>query len=213
MFYIQSPSKALRFGDIVRGFVAATPNIVHPNISGESEKSAFSLDVSHSQFSVILSPCCSIGNKVISLAPLIKILPSFLRNPYFGHDLTNINRKMDPDQTLPPDIWDQLPDQVRQEKFAMGRAYAFVDYFIYSSHELLPKYVLNRKEGDISTNFYMVDFRQTYQVKCEKVNNPTDSPIDAKYLELTVSARKELREKIADYYGRTPQEDIEELAV
>ena len=105
MFYLESQSNALRFGDIVRGFVAATPIVVQPNISGKSEKSAFSLDVSHSPFSIVLSPCCSIGNKVISLAPLINIQPSFLSNPYFSEDLTRINRIMEPEQTLPPDTW------------------------------------------------------------------------------------------------------------
>jgi len=213
MFYLESQSNALRFGDIVRGFVATTPIIEQPNISGKTETSAFSLDVSHSPFSVVLSPCCSIGNKVISLAPLIKIQQSFLNNPYFLEDLTRINRMMEPEQTLPPDTWVNLPALERQKRYEVGRAFAFVEQFVFAEHDLLPQYVLNRKSGDVSTGFYMLDFRQIYQVKCGKVNNPTDSPIDAKCLELTVSTRKELREKIANYYGRTPQEDFEELAV
>lgn len=213
MFYIEQPSNALRFGDVVRGFVAATPNIEYPNISGGSEKSAFTLDIVHSQYSVILSPCCSIGNKVISLAPLIKILPSFLNNPYFAEDLTRINRMMEPEQTLPPETWEKLPEHERQKRQAAGRAYALVEYFIFAEHDLLSQYVLNRKNGNVPIGFYMVDFRQTYQVRCDKVNNATDSPIDAKYLELAVETRKELREKIGNYYGRTPQEDIAVLAV
>lgn len=214
MFYTANPSSALRFGDIVRGFVSATPNMMRPNISGVPEKSAFSLDVSHSPFSVILSPCCSIGNKVISLAPLIRIQPSFLSNPYFAEDLTRVNREMNPEQTLPQDTWDNLPDFERQKRLAAGRGYAVMDCFIFAAHDLLPLYELKPKGGEVvSINDYMVDFRQIYQVKCDKVNTAIDAPIDAKYLELSVSTRKELREKIANYYIRTPQEDMEELAV
>ena len=214
MFYIANPSNALRFGDIVRGFVSATPNMMHPNISGLPEKSAFSLDVSHSPFSVILSPCCSIGNKVISLAPLIRIQPSFLSNPYFSEDMTHINRKMYPEKTLSNEIWSNLNDLERQKRLAIGSAYTLLNYFIFAAHDLLPPYDLKRKGGEIvSVSDYMVDFGQTYQVKCDKVNTPIDAPIDAKYLELSVSTRRELREKIANYYIRTPQEDTEVLAV
>ncbi len=212
MFYIDNQSNALRFGDIVRGFVTASPNIACPNSSQSAEGSSFSLDVLHSPYSVILSPCCSIGNKLVSLAPLIKILPNFLKNPYFEEDLTRINRLMDPDQTLAPAIWGQLVEEERQKRLAAGRAYALVDYFIFAPHDLLPQYKLHSRDETL-TNYYMVDFRNISQVRCEVIITPANSPIDAKYLELSISTRKELREKIASYYGRTPQEDLEVVAV
>lgn len=215
MFYAEEPSRALRFGDVVRGFVAATPKVDRPRLEVTSDEngSSFSLLVSQSPFSVILSPCCSIGDKVLSLAPLVKILPSFLKNPYFSEDLTRINRQMEPEQTVAPDVWAKLPDAEQEKRRATGLGYALVEYFIFASHDLLPTYSIKSKEKAIELNTYMVDFRRTYQIQCSTINTPADSPLDAKYLELTATTRKELREKIAYYYGRTPQEDTAALAV
>ena len=63
-------------------------------------------------------------------------------------------------------------------------------------------------QADIVTKFYMIDFRNTYKLDCEKIVSPKDAPLEAKVLELSIEARADLRNKIAFYYGRTPQEDI-----
>jgi len=214
MYYASQPSQALRFGDIVCGFVCATPDIDRPRLEsvGDTLGPSFSVLVSHARFSVILSPCCSIGDKIISLAPLTQILPGLLRNPYFSEDLTRINRPMEPQQAVAPEIWDKLKDTEKQKRLANGVAYALVDNFIFPPHDLLPKYVLQRKEGNIEVNSYMVDFRQIFRVTCTKIVTAANSPLDAKYLELSVPARKELREKIGAYFGRTPQEDLQVIA-
>lgn len=215
MFYAEEQSQALRFGDVVRGFVAATPKVDRPRleVGGDAGGSAFSLLVSQSPFSVILSPCCSIGDKVLSLAPLVSITAGFLRNPYFLEDLTRINRQMQPEQTVPPDVWAKLPEREQEKRLATGLGYALVEYFMFASHDLLPKYPLKTKDGTEDVNTYMVDFRQTYQIVCSNIITPANSPLDAKYLELTAASRRDLREKIAYYYGRTPQEDTAALAV
>ena len=92
-FYVDIPSKALRFGDVVRGFTAATPTIDKPSVSVIQD---YSLKIINPSYLAILSPCCSISDKMISLAPLVLIPGKLFRNPYFSEDLTNINREMQP---------------------------------------------------------------------------------------------------------------------
>jgi hypothetical protein len=212
MFYAGQPSDSLRFGDVVRGFVSATPEIDRPRFENVIGKlGEFGLAISRVPFSVVLSPCCSIADKMVSLAPLIQIRPGFLKNPYFAEDLTRINRLMEPEQSVDPHTWKALPEPEKQKRLATGRAYALMEVFVYASHDLLPPYTLDRKEGNVKLNVYMVDFRQAYRVTCESIKSPQKQPLEAKYLELSVRARRDLREKIAHYYGRTPQEDVAEL--
>ncbi len=61
-----------------------------------------------------------IGNKTITLCPLIQVKRDFFENPFFAEDLTRINRMMDPQKTVPPDIWNTfLPDQ-QQKRIEQG---------------------------------------------------------------------------------------------
>ena len=53
----------------------------------------------------------------------------------------------------------------------------------------------------------MIDFRNTYKLNYEKINPPKDAPLESKCLQLSIQARSELRDKIAWYYGRVPEED------
>lgn len=84
----------------------------------------------------------------------------------------------------------------------------FKELFVYAGHEILPKYSIHRKEGDIETNYYMIDFRNVSRVNCEKVITAENSPLEAKCLELSVETRAELREKVAAYFARIPKEDL-----
>ncbi len=58
--------------------------------------------------------------------------------------------------------------------------------------------------------YYMIDFRAAYKLNCDKITRKRqdnqDIPIQ-KYLQLTVNARKKLRDKIAAYYSRIPEDD------
>jgi hypothetical protein len=59
----------------------------------------------------------------------------------------------------------------------------------------------------IETNYYMIDFRNTSKLNCERIINPKDAPLESKCLQLSIQARSELRDKIAYYYARIPKED------
>ena len=205
MFYQDQPSATFRFGDVVQGFVSATPILNNP--SQTSSTLPFSVEIQRPTFSVVLSPCCSISDKVILLTPLIPIRPAFFDNPYLAEDMTRINRVMDPEQAVPPTIWQHLSEEEKIKRKAVGRAYAFVDIFVYKENDFFSKYVLHRKNGNIETNLQMIDFRNAYRLNCDKVVSPINSPVDTKRLELSIEVRGELRDKIADFYGRVPRED------
>jgi hypothetical protein len=209
MFYQKEMDKALRFGDILKGFILAAPSIKEPG----SHKN-YKIDVNVPAYCVVLSPCCSIGEKVISLSPLIEVRNSFFDNPHFEEDLTRINRVMEPQQTVSPDVWDEFPPEEKRRRLEEGRAYAFLELFIYEKNDLFPKYTIHRKQKNkeretmpIETNYYMIDFRNTSKLNCERIINPKDAPLESKCLQLSIQARSELRDKIAYYYARIPKED------
>lgn len=94
MFYEGTIDKALRFGDVLEGYVSVTPKINNPFFNKGDYN--YHIDIALPSFSVVLSPCCSIGEQKISLTPLIEIRKTFFSNPYFAQDLTRINRRMKP---------------------------------------------------------------------------------------------------------------------
>lgn len=89
-----------------------------------------------------------------------------------------------------------------------GDAYAFLDLFIYERHVLLPEYTVHRKEGNVTTRYHMIDFKNSYKIDCDRINSPEDAPLNKKVLQLSIESRSELREKITKYYSRIPKEDI-----
>jgi hypothetical protein len=145
---------------------------------------------------------------MISLTPLIQVSRKLFENPYFAHDLTRINRQMEPRQALSPTAWSELKLEEQQQRLNVGRNYALLNLFIYEKHDLLPKYVTRRKgKEDIETNHYVIDFRNTYKLCCSKIESPEKSPFGSKILQLSPETRKELTDKLIKYYERIRSED------
>ena len=206
MFYSSNPSQALRFGDVVQGYVAATPTLKSPLATTEEE--SYTLVIQRPFLLSILSPCCSISDKLLLLAPLIQVRGAFFDNPYFAADLTRLNRPMSPEQSLPPVAWENLPPDEKTKRMAQGESYAFLELFIYESHDLFPHYSVHRKAGNIETSVYMIDFRHAFRLNCDRVISPAAAPLESKRLELSVETRSQLREKISHFYRRVPAEDL-----
>nr|WP_319376800.1 hypothetical protein [uncultured Methanoregula sp.] len=209
MFYQTDHDKALRFGDVISGFFNAIPSIKDPTLPFDNNN--YKLDIGIPQYYTIMSPCCSIGDKVISLSPLIQLRPAFFSNPYFTEDFTRINRIVSPEKRFPPEVWDgQLPLEKKQIELEKGPTYTILESFVYDRDPLLKKYDLSYKNGaKYSCEHYMIDFRFSFRVNCDKIIRPDQSPLDTKKLQLTPASRKELRHKIAFFYGRVPDEDSE----
>ncbi len=191
MFYESKPQAALRFGDIVRGYVLSAPQIDSPGTSPPVE---YRLAVLSPTFAVIMSPCCSIRDRTLAISPLIEILPLFLRNPYFANDLTNINRRMPGEKALSPGRWAKLSAEEKQARMAAGDAYALLEYFIYAPHDLLPPYTVkdDKDEEGREVGHYMIDFRKICRIECNKIVTPEQAPLETKVLQIAVDTRSEL---------------------
>ena len=206
MFYQENNDNLFRFGDILKGFIFSTPNLSEPFMKPFSED--YFIEISRPLYCAIISPCCSISDKTLSLSPLIRVVNSFYNNPYFAEDLTRVNRVVPPINSVPPQQWDNMDTDKRQELLNQEPGYTFLDLFVYKENELFPEYEIHRKGTDnIKTRNYMIDFRNTFKVSCSKIKDPKNVPIEAKCLQLTIEARADLRDKISFYYGRIPNED------
>ena len=115
---------------------------------------------------------------------------------------------MQAEQSVSPNIWKNLPPEEKQKRLDVGYAYGFVDFFVYEKNDLFPRYTVNRKDENVETNYYMIDFRNIYKLSCDQIITPKDAPLESKCLQLSIKARSELRDKIANYYARVPKEDI-----
>ncbi len=207
MFYESNPHKVLRFGDVLEGFVLSATSMKSPH--DVKERRQYGIDVRVPHHAVVLSPCCSIGDKTLALSPLIGVNPAFFDNPFLREDLTRVNGKLKPEQSVPPEIWKKLPPQEKDRRFGGNReGYAFLEYFVYEKHDLLDYYTVHRQDRNIETNYYMVDFRRIHRVECDRVANPKQAPLEAKVLELSVQTRTTLRAKLAWYFGRPAPEDM-----
>jgi hypothetical protein len=208
MFYAEETDNCLRFGDVVRGYILPNITIKEPILSFKSESHNYTIDV-EMPYSVVLTPCCSIGESTISLTPLINVRSDFFKNPYYAEDLTRINRLMKPQQSLSPDELEKFSPEEKQISLAKGINYALLNLFIYEENEIFKKYTLRKRE----ITYYMIDFKNIYTIKCAMVKRPEkakpeDAPIiESKVLQLSIQARSELRDKIIYYYSRIPEED------
>ena len=210
MFYTNNPNEAFRLGDIVTGFVLSTSCIKSPIATLSKSGHEYSIGVHLPEYSVILTPCCSIGDGVILLTPLVRISSKFFANPYLAKDMTRINSKMLPEQSVPPSQWEKMTPEEKTRRFDMSQreSYTFLDNFVYAPHDLLPWYSLDVvRRGKVETGHYMIDFRKTCRVECKEIVNPKNVPLGAKVLQLTAESRQHLRDKFTYYFNRIPVEE------
>jgi hypothetical protein len=205
MFYKKGKSRALRFGDILKGYCHTTARIEKPALDRRFNK--YDIVVDFPLFSVLMSPCCQIERGTIALSPLIPIRISFFENPYLAEDLTRINRMMTPQQAVPPKAWQAMTAEERQRREAKKMEYAFPYLFVFENNTKLPVHTLKRHKKKKETGYYMVDFKNITKLTCDKIMSPEKAPLDSKILELSVETRKELGDKLASYFGTLAPED------
>ncbi len=206
-FYDDEIEPTFRFGDVVQGFQVTTPTFDQPMLQFDQFK--YRIDVYNPYYCVILTPCCSIDGGIITLVPLIKIWNSFYKNPYFEEDFTRINRVVaNPENSVSSAQWKHMSQEEKSIRLGADPDYTLYNLFIYEPNDLFPKYPVDLSGRDNPIiNYYMVDFKNVYQVNCPLIKKPNNVPIESKRLQLSIDTRKELRDKIAYYYGRTPAED------
>lgn len=206
MFYEKQPHNVLRFGDVLEGFILSSTSVKSPQDA--KRKKQYHIEVRNPDYVVVLSPCCSIGDKTLALSPLVSVRSAFFDNPYLSEDLTRLNRRMAPEQSVPPHVWERMSEGDKAHRFqGKSRVYACYENFVYEKHDLLKTYTVHRRDRDKETNYYMLDFRKIYRIECDEVVDPKQAPLDTKILELSIPTRGELRDKVAWYFGRVPEED------
>lgn len=210
MFYIDNrqAGPTLRFGDVIRDFP-----VCFPIVSSPSSIEPYHIQINSPTFAVVLSPCCSISDKVLAIAPLQQLPGSLFSNPYLAEDPTRINIKIPADKSLPPKAWEKMDQTEMAERLAKPDGYVFVDHFVYEEHLLFEEYTINRREGNIITRKYVVDFRTSVRIQCDKISNPKYEPGNSKVLQLSIESRDQLRKKIGSFYQRIPEEDAGVLAL
>lgn len=217
MFYTDTPSDFLRMGDIVEGYVLSVPKIKNPFNNFFVD---YRVEVDIPKLLVVLTPCCSIGDKKISLAPLdeVKDRKSLFEVSYLKEDMTNLNRIMEPEKAFTPGSWSKKTPEEKDKIRNRPIDYQFEQLFIYEEHDLLPKYDVKLKGGDkFISGYYMIDFRKASRLECDCIISPNDEKnfteeirkklLASKILELHRDTRQELRDKISNYYHRVPNED------
>lgn len=193
----------LRLGDIIEGFSYFMPEFE----DFVNKKSEFRMDVKLVKYFGVLTPCCSIEDKVIILAPLKKLDGNLMKNPYYIENFTRINLPFQPQFSYPPEVWsDKFDDQKRSEIMLLEPSYQFSEKFVFDNNDKLEKYTLSHGKSNISieTNSYWVDFKDAFTISCNKIQRGNSY---SKILQLTTSSRHELREKLAWFYSRVPDED------
>lgn len=206
VFYQDNMDLGLRFGDVLKGFIFTEPEINEPILTSDNVK--YSIDIAIPYFSVVLTPCCSIENKTISLTPLIRLRKDIFNNPYFADEPTKINRMFLPKDAILPQIWEKLSEEEKLKAVEKGLDYAFYNLFVYKEHPYFQKYSIRIKGGrEFETNYYMIDFSNIYTLKCDIIKRGMQTPTNVKYLQLSICTRGELRQKISYYYLRKPDED------
>lgn len=166
MFYSYELSKNLRLGDVVKGYLFADVIISEPILAYPSIGNNYKIEIEVPRYSAVLTPCCSIENSVICVAPLIKVLKDFFKNPYFAEDLTRINKPLLPNQMMSEEDWRELSTERQEEILSLPRNYTLLENFVYAENHLFEKYPL--RGPDIS--YYMIDFKNIQKIKGSSKN-------------------------------------------
>jgi hypothetical protein len=204
--------KVLRLGDVVRGYISASTTIKQPFLSFESSTyHNYNVRFEVPHYSVVLTPCCSIGDSMICLTPLIELRSSLSNNQYFAEDFTRINRQIEPQNAFSTDDWQTLSDGEKQEILAKKNPYTLLSLFVYEPSDLFSRYLIRKQE----INYYMIDFRNVQTLRCEMIKNRDkiereEAPIlESKCLQVSKQTREELQNKLSYYYGRPVEAEVE----
>ncbi|MHB1037866.1 MAG: hypothetical protein ACYC0Y_24845 [Pirellulales bacterium] len=212
-FYTNRPEPGLRLGDVITGFPVTTPQAHRLTDSDDAPRSLV-ITVDQPRFLVVMTPCCSIEDGSVVLAPLNMVRSAFFMNPYFDADLTRINRRVTSKDSLPPIAWEQMKPEQRAAKLNEEPGLVFLECFVYAPHPLLPLYTLRKNAWTKETGHYLVDFKTLYRLECSLIKRNAPAPTGCnKLLQLTANARKEMRDKLTYFFSRPAKEDLAEMGM
>lgn len=201
-FYLDPPTKELRFGDVVTGFQHPTVRIDSPDLEVNLR-----ISVTRPQYFAIMTPCCNIELKSFSLAPLESVRDALLKRPRLHENLSLINTPFVPKDGYTPEEIEKMDRDKQAELVSLPSAYSFLECFIYEPNPLFPKYEVKRaKQTWPNLQHRMVDFKSIFRVDCSLIEREQEAPSNVKVAELTVTARAQLRDKLTYYFSRDADE-------
>ena len=131
--------------------------------------------------------------------------------PLIKENLLMINRLItseEKQQLIPKQQWDNMSEEEQITLLNEKPQYELIEYFIFDENDLFEKYSLDHKNGKIEDiQYYMIDFRNTFNVKVENIKSPNNVILKSKVAELTKNSRISLNEKLKAFY-RIAKEDL-----
>ena len=203
-FYSDSPTEKWRFGDVVEGFISIFPKVNNPGVINKN----FNISFGETPYFVILTPCCSIKDKKVTLVPLRKLDKRWFQIDAFCEDYTVFNNPVNRKISFPTKYWEnKLSEEERNEILNEEDMYTYNNYFFYPENNYLKEYEIEYKDPakNIITNSYCIYFKDAFMVECNKIVTG-QNPKGLKLIELTIETRDLLRDKLQKYY-RKPFED------
>ena len=213
MFYEERiNANNLRFGDVVQGFIETIPHIENPLSNSVLKGYEYKVETRIPEFSVIITPCCSIKDNTVCLTPLERITSDIYRNlnEEIIKDFTILNTEVEQEDIISSFNWNLLSDDEKRKKKNEGKALVFIDKYFYKSHDFFEKYEIHLRGEEFFIDDYVIDFKDTFRIKCNKIiyQKVHTDILSAKSLELSKKARNDFRIKLSSYYARIPDEDI-----
>jgi hypothetical protein len=203
MFYQLPLENVLRFGDVVQGYILA-----FPEVADSLENKEFKININSNDLCVVLTPCCSIRD-VINLVPLKKLTSDLFTNPFLVEDITRINRKMTQFEAMKASRRERLTPEAMKEAMESPKDYQWKSRFVYEENARFKDYDIVMPNKIVhKVNSYWIDFKDVHKTRCTFVKSPEVFPYESKLLQLTVDTRRELMDKLHEYY-RIPDEDFE----
>lgn len=205
-FYLDPPTKELRFGDVVTGFQ-------HPTVRIDVPDNALDLKivVTRPQYFALMTPCCNIELNSVSLAPLVQVRDAIvLKHPRLHDNLSLINVPFPPKEGLTEEQIGKMDAAKQAELLSGGAKYTYLDCFVYEQNGLFPAYEVKRNKQTVATLRYrMVDFKSIFRVECSLIEREKDAPSGIKVSELTATTRAQLRDKLTYYFSQNADEERE----
>lgn len=206
MFYTIPPEIDLRFGDVINGYVCVTPK-QNPSNTLDTP-SILDIELRYPKYYAVMTPCCSIKDCIINVAPLESIKRKYFDNPHLSEDLLRINEIVAPEYSVPPIAWTRMGVAQKEKRLEEGSKYILSNIFVYNENDRLSEYELNMGNNVLKkTRYYQIDFKKMFCIKSTEIENNRHYPFEIKLLQLSNFNREVLRQKIGDYFSRVPAED------
>lgn len=233
MTYNGTIEDKLRFGDVVKGYLCAIPKVVKPFTNNNAE--SYSIQIDNPIFSVVLDPCCEVGSGIISLAPLEQVNSRLWDIAFLAKDMTLLNIPGNAKNLMHPSTWNKLSEEEKKSAMQEADKFGHTPFFVYSGNPLFPEYTIIREnmytetidtvtqlptygvtkqQVSFVTKKRTRNFKNIFRVNCDKIVT-ADKPLDeiikqSIVLQLSIKTRNQLREKLSNYFGKRPAEDVVE---